>query len=175
MKFCLLKAFPLSIILCLLLSCAGTKPEQKPPSPPVEEKKVEQPKGEESAPSPLPKESPPKPIQQTTSPSSMPESPKISPPSSTSTLPPPTIPAQRVTKIVWESVNLREGPGLNFKVIGSVKKGMVLSVLDEKGNWLKVRVEDGKEAWVSKLATSEATKSEAPKVAPVKPSKPNPM
>lgn len=175
MKFCSLKAFPLWIVLCFLLSCAGTKPEQKPPSPPVEEKKVEQAKGEESAPSPLPKEPPQKSIPQTTSPSSIPESPRISPPSPPSTPPPQPTPAQRVTKVVWESVNLREGPGLNFKVIGSLKKGTALSVLEEKGNWLKVRFEDGKEAWVSKLATSEAPKSETPKSAPTKPSKPNPM
>lgn len=175
MKFCPLKVAPLWIVLCLLLSCAGTKPEQKPPSPPIEEKKVEQPRGEESASPSLPKESPPEPIHQTTSPPPIPESQKISPSAPLSPSPPQPATPQRMARIVWESVNLREGPGLNFKVIGSVKKGTALPVFDEKGNWLKVRFEDGKEAWVSKLATSEAPKSDAPKSAPAKPSKPNPM
>lgn len=175
MKCCSLKAFPLWIVLCLLFSCAGTKPEQKPPSPPAEEKEVEQPKGEEIAPPSPPKESPVKSTPQPTPAPPSSEPPKISPAPPPSLSPPQPTPAQRVAKVVWELANLRDGPGLNFKVIGTVKKGTALSVLDEKGNWLKVRYEDGKEAWVSKLATSEAPKSEPSKSAPARPSKPNPM
>ena len=64
----------------------------------------------------------------------------------------------RVTEIVWASVNLREGPGMNYRVIGSAKKGTSLRVFEDKGSWLRVRLEDGKEVWVSKSATPDAPK-----------------
>jgi curli biogenesis system outer membrane secretion channel CsgG len=67
-------------------------------------------------------------------------------------------PAHRTTQVIWASVNLREGPGTKYKVIGNIKKGTSLIILEEQGDWLFVRLEDGKEAWVSKKATSEATK-----------------
>lgn len=88
--------------------------------------------------------------------------------------PPPTVPPKpplRVTQVVWDFANLREGPGTNHKVIGNVKKGTSLKILEVKGDWLHVRIENGKEAWVSKLATSEAPK--APPSTP--PPKPAPM
>jgi uncharacterized protein YgiM (DUF1202 family) len=65
-------------------------------------------------------------------------------------------------------VNLREGPGTNYKVIGNVKKGTSLKILEVKGDWLYVRLEDGSEAWVSKLATSEGSNS-SPSSPPPKP------
>jgi uncharacterized protein YgiM (DUF1202 family) len=85
--------------------------------------------------------------------------------------PPPSPPPSplRVTMVVWEYVNLREGPGTSYKVIGNVTKGTSLRILEVKGNWLHVRLEDGKEAWVSKLATSEAS-SPSPSPTPPKPS-----
>ncbi|MEW6377144.1 MAG: SH3 domain-containing protein [Thermodesulfobacteriota bacterium] len=82
--------------------------------------------------------------------------------------PKPTLP---ITQVIWAYVNLREGPGTNYKVIGNVKKGTSLAILEAKGNWLHVRLEDGSEAWVSKSATSEA--SAPPPSAP--PPEPNPM
>jgi curli biogenesis system outer membrane secretion channel CsgG len=88
-----------------------------------------------------------------------PETPKVVPP------PPPPL---RVTQVVWAYVNLREGPGTNFKVIGNAKKGTSLKILEVKGDWLHVRLEDGREAWVSKLATSEVSPS-SPSPSPPKP------
>lgn len=82
---------------------------------------------------------------------------------------PPT-PALRVVQVVWSSVNLREGPGLKHKVIGNAKKGTSLAIMEEKGEWLHVRLEDGKEVWVSRLATSIAPKPPAST-----PSRPKPM
>ncbi len=154
----------LLVALSFLYGCAGIKPEQKP-VPPVEEK-VEQPKKEEPSlpqPTPKPAEKP------ATAPSPPPvsESPKATPPSQP--LPSPSSPL-RTTKIVWDSVNLREGPGLNFRVIGNAKKGTSLSILEDKGTWLRVRLQDGNEAWVSKAATSEA-----PKSPPAATPKPKPM
>jgi uncharacterized protein YgiM (DUF1202 family) len=65
-------------------------------------------------------------------------------------------------------VNLREGPGTNYKVIRNVKKGTSLAILEAKGTWLRVRLEDGNEAWVNKLATSEGSPS-SPSPSPPKP------
>jgi curli biogenesis system outer membrane secretion channel CsgG len=84
---------------------------------------------------------------------------------------PPPKPFLRVTQVVWANVNLREGPGTNYKVIGNAKKGTSLKVIEVKGDWLHVLREDGSEAWVSKLATSEAPNS--PPSPP--PPKPTPM
>jgi len=103
----------------------------------------------------IPPKETPKPI-----PAPPPETPKVIPP------PPPPL---RVTQVVWAYVNLREGPGMNYKVIGNVKKGTSLKILEVKGDWLHVRLEDGSEAWVSKLATSEASNS-SPSPPPPKPS-----
>jgi uncharacterized protein YgiM (DUF1202 family) len=84
-----------------------------------------------------------------------------------------SVPPPRVTQVVWASVNLREGPGTDYKVIGNFKKGTSLTVLEEKGGWLHVRVKGGKEAWIAKTATSEAPKT-APASKPAPP-KPRPM
>lgn len=91
----------------------------------------------------------------------LPEPPKV--------MVPPPPPPPRVTLVVWKYVNLREGPGTNYKVIGKVKKGASLKILEVKGDWLRVRLEDGSEAWVSRLATSEASSS-SPSPTPPKPS-----
>ena len=79
-----------------------------------------------------------------------PVAPKVTPP-----LPPPL----PTTQVVWDSVNLRKGPGTSYKIVGNVKKGTSLKILEVNGDWLRVRLEDGSNAWVSKLATSEAPKS----------------
>jgi curli biogenesis system outer membrane secretion channel CsgG len=81
-------------------------------------------------------------------------SPKVTPPSS----PPPL----RTTQVEWKSVNLRKGPGTNYKVIGNARKGTSLKILEVDGVWLHVQLEDGSTAWVSKMATSEAPKPPPP-------------
>ena len=83
------------------------------------------------------------------------ETPKTTPPVSPKVTPPPLL---RTTQVTWDFVHLREGPGKNYKVIGSVKKGTSLKILEENGDWLHIRLEDGTTAWVSKSATSDAPK-----------------
>jgi curli biogenesis system outer membrane secretion channel CsgG len=95
--------------------------------------------------------------------------PALVPPPETPKVTPPPLPPVRVTQVVWDFVNLREGPGMNYKVIGNAKKGTSLKILETKGDWLRVRLEDGSEAWVSKLATSEAPKPPPPSSTPIKP------
>jgi len=92
---------------------------------------------------------------------------------------PPTPPAVksesslRVIQVMWSNVNLREGPGTNYKKMGSIKQGTSMELLEDKGNWLRVRLQGGKEVWVSKQATTLApkTKSRPSSTSP----KPNPM
>lgn len=79
--------------------------------------------------------------------------------------PPPPL---RVSRVEWANVNLREGPGTNYKIIRNVKKGTSLGILEVKGTWLRVRLEDGSEAWVNKSATSEVSNS-SPSPPPPKP------
>lgn len=95
--------------------------------------------------------------------------PALAPPPETPKGTPPPSPPVRVTQVVWDFVNLREGPGMNYKVIGNAKKGTSLKILEIKGDWLRVRLEDGSEAWVSKLATSDAPKPPPPSSTPIKP------
>jgi curli biogenesis system outer membrane secretion channel CsgG len=94
-------------------------------------------------------------------PKTVPAPPKVTPP------PPPPLPT---TQVVWDSVNLRKGPGTSYKVVGNVKKGTSLKILEANGDWFRVRLEDGSSAWVSKLATSDAPKaSSSPSPSPPPP------
>ncbi len=121
-------------------------PTAKPSQP--EEPVIEQVQKEQSPPIP-----PPEPmviVPATLIPSSPPpsESPKVAP-----------LPILRVTEVVWASVNLREGPGMSHKIVGNVKKGTSVAVLEDKGQWLHIRLEDGKEVWIFKSATMASPKS----------------
>jgi curli biogenesis system outer membrane secretion channel CsgG len=77
------------------------------------------------------------------------------PPTPQKAAPPPPL---RTTKVAWDSVNLREGPGTGHKVIGTAKKGTSIKILETNGDWLHVRLENGRTGWVSISATSEAPK-----------------
>jgi hypothetical protein len=81
------------------------------------------------------------------------ETPKTSSPPAPS---PKTLPKTRVAQA---TANLREGPGTKHKVVGKVTKGTPLAILEEKEGWYHVRMESGKEAWISKTATSEGAKA----------------
>lgn len=47
-----------------------------------------------------------------------------------------------------ESASLREGPGTRYTVIGELKRGEAVEVLDERGEWSNVRAAGGLEGWV---------------------------
>lgn len=44
---------------------------------------------------------------------------------------------------------LRDGKGLAYNEVATVKKGGKLTVIERQGNWVKVRSGDNKEGWVS--------------------------
>lgn len=162
------KLILMTFSLLFLFACAGVQPvQQSAPTvePTIEEVKKETVQDRPVSPEPPPVKSTPTPSPAPTPPSEPPRTTK--PPSPPAPAPLPS----RMTKVIWDSVNLREGPGTNHKVIGVVKKGTSLSVLEAKGSWLHVRLEDGKEAWVIKSATSEATSPTPPSAPP----KPKPM
>jgi hypothetical protein len=66
--------------------------------------------------------------------------------------PPSTQPSLRNTTVIVPSENLRQTP--KGKIIGKVNKGISLGVLEEQDKWLRVRLEDGTEAWIWKASTS---------------------
>ena len=55
----------------------------------------------------------------------------------------------------WPTASLREGPATDYKVVAEVKKGTGLMVLEDKGQWLRVGLEDGREGWIGKGTISE--------------------
>ena len=51
---------------------------------------------------------------------------------------------------------------MEAKIITLRKKGTKLTVLKEKGGWLRVRLEDRAEGWVGKAMTSDGTQPKCP-------------
>jgi N-acetylmuramoyl-L-alanine amidase len=47
-------------------------------------------------------------------------------------------------------VRLREGPGTKYPVLGSVNKGDLLTIMESKNGWYKIRTEIGVEGWIAK-------------------------
>jgi len=95
------------------------------------------------------------------------------PPVVTPPLPLPEHP-QRTTQVTVAHENLREKP--QGKIVGKVNKGTTLVILEEIENWLRVRLEDGREAWIWKASTAEGAKSSpAPSTKPTPPKGTSPM
>lgn len=47
-------------------------------------------------------------------------------------------------------LNLRQGPGTNYPIVGKVNSGDYLSVITRKGDWYKIQTKNGDDAYVSK-------------------------
>ncbi len=45
--------------------------------------------------------------------------------------------------------NLHRGPGMKFRIVGRVKAGAKVVVMEEEAGWVKIRLENGKEGWIS--------------------------
>jgi hypothetical protein len=96
-------------------------------------------------------------------PSKPPEEVKPVPPKPEPKPSPPPQPPLRKTTVIVPSENLREGPGTNYKIIGKVNMGTSMAILEEKGSWLRVRLEDGTQAWIWKESSAEgSTKPSTP-------------
>ena len=92
------------------------------------------------------------PQHQVTQPTSAPAPKQATPTRPTATT---STPQPRIVYVKWPTVYLREGPGTNFKSLVEVRKGTPLSIMEEKGRWLRVSLEDGREGWVGKGTISE--------------------
>ena len=47
------------------------------------------------------------------------------------------------------NLNMRSGPGTSYDTIGGVSVDEAVTVLEEDSNWLKVRLSDGSEGWIT--------------------------
>ena len=62
--------------------------------------------------------------------------------------PEPAAPPPVYVRVTGSSLNVREGAGTSFKVVGTTKKGERLLVLGEDGKWLRVQRTPEQEGWV---------------------------
>jgi len=60
---------------------------------------------------------------------------------------PPGAPVPTAT-VTAERADVREGPGPPFPILGHLKRGEGVQVLDERGDWSNVRTPGGLEGWV---------------------------
>ncbi len=72
-----------------------------------------------------------------------------------SPVPPAAAAPARILYVAWPVVSLRAGPAMTAKALLELKKGTGLSGLEEKGQWLRIRLEDGQEGWIGKATVSE--------------------
>lgn len=55
----------------------------------------------------------------------------------------------KAMRVTATSLNVRSGPGTQNAVVRSVPKGGVVTVVEEQGEWCRVRLDDGTEGWAS--------------------------
>ncbi len=81
------------------------------------------------------------------------------------TNPPTPPPAAQTATVTANSLNVRGGPGTNYPIIGNLKAGYVVPVLEKSGSWVKIEF-GGKEAWVHgdyvKLSTATTPPPQPP-------------
>jgi Bacterial SH3 domain len=66
-------------------------------------------------------------------------------------------PVTGIVRVLGGVVNLRDGAGGNFQVVGKAYEGDTLRLLAEAGAWYQVRTQAGLEGWVAKsVVTPEA-------------------
>lgn len=57
--------------------------------------------------------------------------------------------AVRQGRVNADRLNLRDGAGTQFAVIGAALRGDAVAVLEESDDWLRVRLADGRTGWVA--------------------------
>ncbi len=73
------------------------------------------------------------------------------PPTPSNTFTPSATPPILGSVVSLQSINVREGPGVNFAAIEALKPASRVEILgrNNDGTWLNIRMEDGNEGWVS--------------------------
>jgi hypothetical protein len=111
-------------------------------------------------------------VKETSLPSPSPSLSSSPPPAATKKMSPPILPRGEV---IWVYVNLREGPGIQYKIINRAYMKNSFQILVQNPSWLRVRLENGAEGWMSKKAASEISMTSSPHSPPATsddPSKP---
>lgn len=67
-------------------------------------------------------------------------------------------------KVTWVYVNLREGPGIGYRIVGKAYLKNTFEILSEKPGWMRVRLESGTEGWMSKKAASVSSSTSSPQI-----------
>ena len=62
-----------------------------------------------------------------------------------------------MVRVSQERVNLRDGAGMDFQVVGKAQLGDTLNLLAESGEWYRVRTSKGVVGWVSKELVTRAS------------------
>lgn len=64
--------------------------------------------------------------------------------------PAPTAPKAEgsTVEVTGTTVNIRSGPGTNYGIVSSARRGDRLTLLGESGDWFQVRLPDGREGWI---------------------------
>ncbi len=71
---------------------------------------------------------------------------------------PPPASAATVFRTTASTLNVRKGPGTGYKRTNKLPRGTAFTVLDEDGNWYKIKTLKGVTGWVSKTYTAETAK-----------------
>lgn len=66
-----------------------------------------------------------------------------------------TMAAKEFVTITEEDINIREGPGLEFEVVGKGDEGDTYSLLKEEGDWFQIELNSGKKGWVANWLVSK--------------------
>jgi N-acetylmuramoyl-L-alanine amidase len=61
----------------------------------------------------------------------------------------PKSPAKRTATVQTDGLNLRGQPSTNSPVLGTLKLGTTLTILEQQGDWYRVQTPDGKTGWVA--------------------------
>ena len=56
----------------------------------------------------------------------------------------------KVNKNSKKQINIRSGPGTNYKIVGKAQYGVVFETLQRENGWVKVRHETGLTGWVKR-------------------------
>ncbi|MEO4052155.1 SH3 domain-containing protein [Solibacillus sp. CAU 1738] len=86
---------------------------------------------------------------------------------SSTAMPPLIHTARAVTDdlvVTAEILYLREGPGLSYPILTTLKEGQLLTSIEKKGDWIHVTV-DGEEGWVASWLTKNVSASMEEQVA----------
>jgi hypothetical protein len=73
----------------------------------------------------------------------------------------------RKGRVVRDRAQLRCGPGLAFKVVGSVNQGTIVETRGRSGDWVKLKPPKGLVVWVSRTAVTVLPTNAPPEIAPL--------